>query len=409
MIRRLTLLATLFPIVSCGSGSSTTAPDMAPAADPTTIPTTEASTTTAVVVPALTDDPRITPVAALADPNECKIPDITATDHPKATSGFPRNADGASSLDDLDLLVVPVSVEDSEFDDSDLTIVNDSLDAVGDFFLDQSYGRVTVHGTVAPRESWVTLPGTAESTGMAVETFGHNKTSVYRDTVTAAAQSIDLLAYDMVAVYAPADERFSFGQSMERVDTPDGLLTYGVLVGGRAATEWSILAHEIVHSWLFSEDLYLFADQSQLMLGGWDLMEGSVRRTFEINPWTRWINEWVADTQVRCVTFPGETVHHLETISVASDLTKMIVVKLSDHSVLVVDSRRDLGFGEGGWDDNGDATIVYVVDTSIRHGEGPIRWRGEMRAVGESLTTDGVTITLLDADATSDLVSVTVG
>jgi hypothetical protein len=224
----------------------------------------------------------------------------------------------------------------------------------------------------------------------------------------AAADTLDLAAYDAIAVYAPADERFSFGQSIGRIDTPDGLLPYGVLMGGRAVAAWMVLAHEIVHAWLFSEDLYLFADQSQLMLGGWDLMEGSERLTLEINPWTRWINSWVVDAQVRCVTTPGETVHHLETISVASDLTKMIVVKLSDHSVLVVDSRRDLGFGVGGWDDNGDATIAYVVDTSIRHGEGPIRWRGELRTVGESLTTDGVTITLLDADATNDLVSVTV-
>ena len=86
----------------------------------------------------------------------------------------------------------------------------------------------------------------------------------------------------------------------------------------------------------------------------------------------------------------------------------MVVVKLSEHSVLVVDSRRDLGFGEQGWDANGDAAIVYVVDTSIHHAYGPIRWRGELRQIGESLTTDGVTITLDDADQTNDLVTVTV-
>jgi M6 family metalloprotease-like protein len=408
VIRRLGLLATLFTITSCGWSGSATEP--VTAADPTTIPTTVASTTTTVVVPALADDPRITPFAALADPNECKIPDITTGGtEDEVTSGFPRLADGASSLDDLDLLVIPVSVSDSEFDDTDLALVNDALDTVRQFFLDQSYGRVTVRGTVAPRESWVTLPGTAESTGMADETFAHDKSSIYREVVLAAADTLDLAVHDAIAVYAPADERFSFGQSIGRVDTPDGLLPYGVLMGGRAVTAWMVLAHEIVHAWLFSEDLYLFADQSQLMLGGWDLMEGSERLTLEINPWTRWINEWVVDAQVRCVTSPGETVHHLETISVASDLSKMIVVKLSDHSVLVIDSRRDLGFGVGGWDDNGDATIVYVVDTSIRHGEGPIRWRGELRTVGESLTTDGVTITLLDADATNDLVSVSVG
>ena len=366
--------------------------------------------TTTLPAPALHLDPRITPIAEL-DPQEvCKIPDITSGGtEDDVSSGFPRIADGASSLEDLDLLVVPVSVEDSVFGDRDLMAVDEALGTVREFFSDQSYGRVTVNGTVAPRESWVTLDGTAESTGMADETFAHDKTSIYRDAVAIAADTLDLAAYDAIAVFAPADERFSFGQSIGRIDTADGLLPYGVLMGGRAVTAWMVLAHEIVHAWLLSEDLYLFADQSQLMMGGWDLMEGSERMTLEINPWTRWINAWLDDSQVRCVTRPGETVHHLETISVTSDLVKMVVVKLTEHSVLVIDSRRDLGFGEGGWDDNGDATIAYVVDTSIRHGEGPFRWRGELRAVGESLTTDGVTITLLETDATGDLVSVVLG
>jgi hypothetical protein len=239
--------------------------------------------------------------------------------------------------------------------------------------------------------------------------FASDKTPVFRETVVAAAETLDLAAYDMVAVYTHKDERFYFGQGIVDVDTPDGLLAHGVLMGGRSVALWTVLAHEIGHTWLGSEDLYYFPDQSQIMMGGWDLMAQPIAITIELSPWLRWINEWVADSQVRCVTTPGETVHHLETISVASDDPKMVVVKLSDHSVLVIDSRRQLEFGVEGYDSNGDATIAYVVDTSINHGQGPIRWRGELRAVGESLTTDGVTITLLDADATNDLVSVSVG
>ena len=415
MARRLLLLTALLTVSACGSTDPTTSEPI----DSSPAPTAPASTTTATsatvaptttTAPTLADDPRITSASKLTDPNECKIPDVTKGGfQDEVTSGFPRPADGIDSLSDLDLLVVPVSVEDSVFDDTDLEIVDEMLDSVAEFFLDQSYGRVTVNGTVAPRDSWVTLPGTTQSTGMANMTFAHDKSPIYRNTVLAAAETLDLGAYDMVAVYTHKDDRFYFGQGIGALDTPDGRLPYGVLMGGQNVILWTVLAHELGHAWLHSEDLYYFPDQNQIMLGGWDIMEKSVDLTSEFNPWIRWINSWIEDSQVRCVTSKGETVHHLETISVASDLTKMVVVKLNDNSVLVIDSRRDFGWGEGGWDANGDATIVYVVDTSIDHGQGPIRWRGELRSIGESLTTDGVTITLLDTDATSDVVSVTVG
>ena len=344
----------------------------------------------------------------LTDPNECKIPDVTPHAYPTA-SGFPRNPNGVDSLADLKLLVIPVSVEDSVFDDTDLEIVEEMLDSASEYFFDQSYGLASLDANVAPRESWVTLPGTAESTGMSNMTFAHDKTSIFRDTVVAAAETLDVAAYDMIAVYTHKDDRFFFGQSIHDVDTPDGNLAHGVLMGGQNVILWTVLAHEIIHAWLLSEDLYHFELRDQLMMGGWDIMDKAVSLNIEINPWTRWINSWVTDAQVRCITTPGESVHHLETISIASDESKMVVVKLNDHSVLVIDSRRDLGFGEGSWDSNGSAVLAYVVDTSIPHSQGPFRWRGELRSVGESLTTDGVTITLLDADDTSDLVSVRVG
>ena len=414
MTRHLAALTTLLIFVTaCGSADNTSTPSVAattaatPA--PTTIPalstTVPASTTT---LPGLDSDPRLTPVAQLADPNDCKIADITGGGFSDVvTSGFPLPEGAPDALDDFRLLVLPFSVSDSVFDDADLAIVTEMVDSVTNFFLDQSYGRATVIGTIAPREAWVTLPGTTDSTGMSNMTFGHDKDPIFRKVVTEAAATLDLTAYDAVAVYSHKDDRFFFGQGNMRVDTPTGEVV-GVLMGGKNVILWTVLAHELGHTWLSSEDLYYFPDQSQIMMGGWGLMTESVDLTIEINPWLRWINAWIDDAQVRCVTSSGESIHHVEAVSVASDATKMVVVKLSDHSALIVDSRRDLGFGEGSWDANGDATLVYVVDTSIPHGEGPMRLRSELRAVGDTVTTDGVTVTLLDADETNDLVSVVV-
>lgn len=414
MTRRFVVLAVLLTVTSaCGSSSEVSgAAESLPAstlAVTTTAPSTttsQASTTT--TIPGLADDRRITPVADLADPDACKIADITGGGFSNlVTSGFPLPPSAPDALRDFRLLVIPFSVSDSVFDDTDLAIVEEMLDFVNRFFSDQSYGKATIIGTVAPRDSWVTLPGTANSTGMSNMTFAHDKTSIFRDVVNEAAATLDLTAYDAVAVYSHKDDRFYFGQGNLRVDTPNGEVV-GILMGGQNVILWSVLAHELGHTWLSSEDLYYFPDQSQIMLGGWGLMAESVDLTLELTPWLRWINGWIDDTQVRCITSPGESIHHLEMISAASNAPKMVVVALSDHSALVVDSRREFEFGEGSWDVNGDATIVYVVDTSIPHGQGPIRWRGEMRSIGESVTTDGVTVTLLDSDDTNDLVSVVV-
>ena len=416
MNRRIsTVVGSFLALAACSSSpnDTTTGTAVTTAVESTTtaVAASEStSTTTTTPESALLSDSRLSPISALANPNECKIADITPSDkQPELTSGFPRSELGADPLEDLKLLVVPVSVSDSVFDDSDVVIVQEMLDFATKFYEHQSYGKVTINATIAPRESWVTLPGTADSTGMTDLTPLDDKTQIYLDALMASANTLDLAAFDMVAVYTHKDDRFYFGQAFESVDTPDGPVPTGVLIGGKTVTLWTVLAHEIGHSWLLSEDLYYFPDQSQIMMGGWDLMAQPIAITIELSPWLRWINGWLSDDQVRCITAPGETVHFLETISKPSNLTKMSVVKLSDHSALVVDSRRQGEFGVDGYDSNGDATIVYVVDTSIAHGQGPIRWRGELRTVGDSLTTDGVTITLLEADDTSDLVSIVVG
>jgi len=381
----------------------------------TTTEVTTTTTTTTVAPDPWTIDPRVTPATVFANPDECKIPDVTPPLGPNGEeldtvhgyrSGFPRESP-IDPLEDLRLLVVPASVDDSVFVESDLAVVEDAFETVADFYLDQSYGRATVEATIVPEAAWVSLEGSAEDVGLAGGGFATDRAGFFEDVVAAVAADVDLSLYDAVAVVTHQDPALAFGQAFERIDG-DQARPPGILLGGVYLPFWSIYAHELGHVWLLSEDLYYFPDPNQIMMGGWDLMAETLNQTLEINPWTRWINGWVADVQVDCITAPGSTTHAIETVSLTSERTKMVVVKLSENSVLVVDSRRDLGFGEQGWDANGDAAIVYVVDTSIRHGVGPIRWRGELRQIGESLTTDGVTITLDDADQTNDLVTVTV-
>ena len=340
----------------------------------TTTEVTTTTTTTTVAPDPWTIDPRVSPATVFANPDECKIPDVTPELGPNGEeldtvhgnrSGFPRESP-IDPFEDLQLLVVPASVDDSVFVESDLAVVEDAFVTVADFYLDQSYGRATVEATIVPEAAWVRLEGSTEDVGLAGAARFHDRSGFFEDVVAAVAADVDLSLYDAVAVVTHQDPDLAFAQALERIDGEQARPP-GMLLGGVYLPFWSIYAHELGHVWLLSEDLYYFPDPNQIMMGGWDLMAETLNQTLEINPWTRWINGWVTDAQVNCITTPGSTTHAIETVSLASERTKMVVVKLSEHSVLVVDSRRDLGFGEQGWDANGDAAIVYVVDTSIHH------------------------------------------
>lgn len=55
------------------------------------------------------------------------------------------------------------------------------------------------------------------------------------------------------------------------------------------------------------------------------------------------------------------------------------------------------------------APIVYVVDTNIPHSQTAFRVIGELTWVGQQVSLSGIDVTLLNADDTGDLVSISVG
>jgi hypothetical protein len=127
----------------------------------------------------------------------------------------------------------------------------------------------------------------------------------------------------------------------------------------------------------------------------------------------RWMLGWLDDEQIICQETGDETIS-LSAIE-SSGGTKAVMVPISDTKVVVVESRRALGY---------DAkliksgALVYTVDTSVYSGKGaivvypvldndPYRDQSPL-AVGESVTVENVTITVLEATDGGDTVQVTV-
>jgi M6 family metalloprotease-like protein len=117
----------------------------------------------------------------------------------------------------------------------------------------------------------------------------------------------------------------------------------------------------------------------------------------------RWVLGWLDDNQMLCLTESKKV--SLTPIELKEGLKAAIIPKSTTRAV-VVQSRRALG-----WDSklSRAGAVVYVVDTTIKSGNGPIQVQNEKQALilGESITVEGVTIKLTAAESGSDTVQVT--
>jgi hypothetical protein len=127
--------------------------------------------------------------------------------------------------------------------------------------------------------------------------------------------------------------------------------------------------------------------------------------------WERWLVGWLDNDQIHCME--GKSTTKLITpISRKSGL-KAVIVPISSTKVLVIESRRAEGVDKNL---QKSGALVYLVDSALQSGMGPVkifpaeksdnRRLQSIRAAGESVTIEGVTITVKNSDNNGDLVEV---
>ena len=127
--------------------------------------------------------------------------------------------------------------------------------------------------------------------------------------------------------------------------------------------------------------------------------------------WERWLLDWLDDSQIHCMTEQSTT--QLITPVERSGGLKAVIVPISPSKVVVIESRRPEGVDKNL---KKSGALVYVVDSSVQSGFGPVqvfpaeksdpRRLNSPRAAGESITIEGVVITVLSSTQTGDEVKV---
>ena len=402
-------LLALLPIllIACSTETTTdTSPTVTPSTNSTEVATTSVVATTSTTEPTvsrLSTDQRLSSAQILDESERCQIADITP--YEGSSSGFPRPIEN-KLFQDLRVLVVPISVRDYLFSDEDLKLTETGLTKSAEFWNSMSYGKFNLESTILPKESWPIFDETAEQLGLISSGPMTDYQAFVEIAMTRLPEKMDTSKFDIFFVALPAVNDFLMGQAMrlgEGFISDKEVQQNAIFVGGGYLNFWEVTAHELGHVGFGLEDLYSFETQNNIF-GDWDIMQMAILvPSKEITSWSRWIAGWLDNSQVQCLEKQDSATLFIEPIEVASTQPKMIVVRTSPNSVLVAESRRNLGY-----DVSGSSILIYTVDTSISHGSGPYKFEGTLKEIGETLTVGSISFSLADTDVDGDLVSISI-
>jgi M6 family metalloprotease-like protein len=362
--------------------------------------TNSKSTTTSTTIP-LYSDPEITDVKYLLNLQECQIRD--ATSGSSGSSGFPRPDSGRSGFGQLEVLVIPVNFTDLTFGAIDANAMEAAYAKVNSFYSAMSYGKAAVKMTLAPSSAWVDTGGTVEQNGIINTPPQWDGSNFYRRIIEIYLRNSTISGYDVVDVVTAFSNRWAGGQAL-----PSGSNSIygtrqsfaGTQLFGRNTQRWEIIAHELGHSWLGFEDLYLFKGGAPL--SQWDTM--SVPNS-EFSGWSRFLAGWIEPNWVRCATPRTPTRHYLSALNTekSDDKPRILILPLNSQSAIIAELRTPTAWQT---DIKSPTLVVYRVDTGIAHGNGPIVLIGTTDQIGGTISTDGIKFTVKGLDNSGVVVDI---
>ena len=368
--------------VAIKSATPATSPSPTPAASN---PAIEAK------VDSLSLDPRISKDALLSPASICKTIDKTPDYGPNGTftsrNGFPRPKEATYPSGKAKVLVIPFTYTTWPFLSklpaitnrtvTDLEALQKVNKEVEQLAKSLSAGRFEMEISILPESEWLILDPELgfDSTPM-TDNFGPIKKMIQKND-----GKIDFEKYDsyvfVSTLGAPIPPVAQATYSTE-VKTSKGQANKLVLM----TQGWSSSAlyfHELGHSMFGLEDLYLFSENKAEWLPSelapilaWDLMASSQIEV--LSNWNRLLMGWISDSEIRCLTDQGQSTHYL------SDFTKkgqpqLLLINLAPGVSLAAESRI--------WGET-QRLLLYVIDTNLSHGQGPLRSLNTLLKAGES-------------------------
>jgi len=380
------------------------------------------------IFPQLTDALPVNTLStgAFDDYDQCKVAEVN-DGSPDKSFGFPLPALRADLSDDFKILVIPVQFTDHKTSNRPADDMADVVSAMSNF-----YKRAA---SVPVNLSW-TIPETYYQMGESIDSFNLDVAfnnpqgfwGVYRPYVEAALaladDKYDFSTFDAVIIEEPRsvtdEEHGSFipvvPENGTKASSDDGLMNAVLVTGNDQSRDIANWIHEFGHllglpdrNWNVSSD------------PGFGIMFGWYGAP-EMAAWSRWQLGILQDKQVDCKTDTSTSTHLIRPVAWSGEYQKAVVIPVSENEVIVIESRRRQGY-DALLGKESEGAYVYRIDTSakmyqpdtkkivdvvapsrVKLGNG---WAMDASLkLGESVTSDGWTITVKETGAFGDVIEV---
>ncbi|RFP13854.1 hypothetical protein D0T23_15780 [Duganella sp. BJB475] len=349
---------------------------------------------------------------ATADPlASCRLPEMHLRSD--VGLGFPRNPLRLKTTGQLRFRVLFVDFSDVPATVAPREVLSIISPRAEQYFKAVSYGKLDV--TLAADERWIRMRKPSADYHFGRDASFEYHRAYLQEAIDLAGPSVDYTGSDAILVIAnPATQAINWGPTFTA--SPG----QGVQAGGReflnGATSgsdlptlgWTWFAHEIGHA-MSLVDLAGPRPPKQLWhtyVGEFSAMGNPTGRAPEHLSWERWQLGWLDDAQVIC-TDAASTVT-LTPVERAGG-AKLALVPTGPNTALAMESRRAEGY-----DSKLPRTglLVYTVDTRLTSHDGAVRVQPPdendeqhfqtLLAVGQTVTTGELSVTLLASDAQGD-------
>lgn len=287
--------------------------------------------------------------------------------------GFPRSEHRLPSLGTVTAIVLFADFADAPATRSPQDVFSILSPQAEEFFTVQSYGRFKLQ--LQPHFVWLRLSQPSAHYGASLTTY-YEHLDFLQEAVNLADPVLDFSQADaVVLINNPDAYEIQYGPTytgfLDSGLTADGVIIPNGMTSGIDLMYWGYLwlNHELGHS-LGLPDLYAYGEYNEMFpyTGGYSLMGDIFGHAPELTAFERWMLGWLDDEQVYCLARGQEVELNLMAIEQPGGL-KALVTPLDENRLLVVESRRQLGF-DAAMEEPG--ALVYIVDASVASGYGPM-------------------------------------
>ena len=377
---------------------------------------------------ALLRNRRVNEIAAFKPTSACQLTDQTGSS--SMSNGFPRASGRLPASGTVRALIIPADFTDLPGVGDPRTNYLEMANGTADFYFKESSHRVRFEFSTLSSYVHLNVPVGTYKMG----TYNNGDPySFFMDGLNAAGAQVDLSKYDIAYVLPPPTvnmNQIAYGPAFPgAVDSLDYSNSYGRVLNGVTGgadaymtvegAKWKWMAHETGHTFGLY-DWYTLDGTNPY--GSWDLMSNNWSTTaIELNAWNRYILGWLTDRQIQCQEkskLTSSTLNFtIESMGVDSQNSKAVMVKLDDSNILVLEARTTAGLDV--LNSNNAGVLVYKVDMKVSTIRGMAQTypRPGGRAdlsdaplrVGESITVQGVKITVTAKQGDSYSVSLSAG